>query len=145
MHPEVNDWATLVQITNLLGGADGDAPQDNVSGEIGAPAEKAEPASGDLIPIEDSAASNAKKKARIGNLLGGEERGTVYTSLYASLPGVAPSAAIFGCLGTASMPCATAALFGYAGADLSDDVTCDVGVVLGELWRCCVGHNLPCH
>jgi hypothetical protein len=57
-----------VSITNLPGGADTDAIHDNVSGEIVLITEKATPVSGDLLLIEDSAASNAKKRLQIGNL-----------------------------------------------------------------------------
>lgn len=53
------------------GGPDADAIHDNVSGEISAVTEKTTPVSGDLLLIEDSAASNAKKKVQIGNLPGG--------------------------------------------------------------------------
>jgi len=47
---------------------DPDAIHDNVSGEINAITEKTVVANDDLILIEDSAASNAKKKAKAGNL-----------------------------------------------------------------------------
>jgi parallel beta-helix repeat protein len=47
---------------------DSDAIHDNVSGEISAITEKTTPVSADLIIIEDSAASNAKKRAQVGNL-----------------------------------------------------------------------------
>lgn len=47
---------------------DDDAVHDNVSGEIAAVTEKASPVSGDLLLIEDSEASNAKKRVQIGNL-----------------------------------------------------------------------------
>lgn len=57
-----------VQVTNLPGGTDADAIHDNVSGEISAITEKTTPVSADLILIEDSAATNAKKKVQIGNL-----------------------------------------------------------------------------
>ena len=62
-----------VQITNLPGGSgtDADALHDNVSGEIAAITEKASPVSGDLIVIEDSEATNAKKRVQVGNLPGG--------------------------------------------------------------------------
>ncbi len=60
-----------VQITNLPGGADADAIHDNVSGEISLITEKVTPVSADLLLIEDSAASNAKKRVQIGNLPGG--------------------------------------------------------------------------
>ncbi len=49
-------------------GIDSTAIHDNVSSEISAITEKATLASGDLVVIEDSAASNAKKKAQIGNV-----------------------------------------------------------------------------
>lgn len=47
---------------------DATAIHDNVSAEISAVTEKASPVSGDLLLIEDSAASNAKKRAQVGNL-----------------------------------------------------------------------------
>lgn len=50
------------------GGTDDDAIHDNVAGEINAIAEKTAPVAADLLIIEDSAASNAKKKVQIGNL-----------------------------------------------------------------------------
>jgi len=60
-----------VQITNLPGGADADAIHDNVAAEINAITEKITPVGDDLLIIEDSAASNAKKKIKITNLPGG--------------------------------------------------------------------------
>lgn len=47
---------------------DADAFHDDVSGEINALTAKGSPVSGDLIVIEDSAASYAKKKVQIGDL-----------------------------------------------------------------------------
>lgn len=52
-------------------GTDAAAIHDNVAGEIAALVEKATPASADLLLIEDSAASNTKKKVQVGNLPGG--------------------------------------------------------------------------
>lgn len=60
-----------VQITNLPGGADADAIHDNVASEISVVTEKVTPVSGDFILIEDSAASNVKKRIQIGNLPSG--------------------------------------------------------------------------
>jgi len=54
-----------------VGGEDPNAIHDNVSGEINAVTEKATPVSADLVLIEDSAASYAKKKVQVGNLPGG--------------------------------------------------------------------------
>lgn len=54
------------------GGTDPDAIHDNVSGEIAAITAKTIPAIDDLVIIEDSAASNAKKKMTVGSLLAGE-------------------------------------------------------------------------
>jgi hypothetical protein len=62
-----------VQITNLPGGADSDAIHDNVSGEISVITEKVTPVAGDFLLIEDSAASNVKKRVQVGNLPGGSE------------------------------------------------------------------------
>jgi len=49
---------------------DPNAIHDNASAEISAIAEKTTPVSADLILVEDSAASNAKKRVQIGNLAG---------------------------------------------------------------------------
>lgn len=64
---------TMSGTTLNAGGAatDSDAIHDNVDGEINAITEKVTPVAADLILIEDSAASNAKKKVQIGNLPGG--------------------------------------------------------------------------
>lgn len=51
------------------------AIHDNVSGEIAAVTEKATPIGADLILIEDSAASNAKKRATLTNLSKGIDHG----------------------------------------------------------------------
>lgn len=53
------------------GGGDADAIHDNVDGEINAITEKVTPANNDLLLIEDSAASYAKKKVKISNLPAG--------------------------------------------------------------------------
>ena len=53
------------------GGTDENAIHDNVSGEINAIAEKESPDSTDVLIIEDSAASYAKKKVQITNLPAG--------------------------------------------------------------------------
>lgn len=50
---------------------DADAIHDNVAAEINAIAEKVTPVNADLVIIEDSADSNNKKKAQLGNLPGG--------------------------------------------------------------------------
>lgn len=65
---KVFDGTTQVEIG---GTSDTDAIHDNVSGEIAAVAEKVSPVSADLVLIEDSAASNAKKRVQVGNLPGG--------------------------------------------------------------------------
>ena len=54
-----------------VGGTDEAAIHDDVSGEINAITEKTTPVGADLLLIEDSAASNAKKKVQITNLPGG--------------------------------------------------------------------------
>lgn len=61
------------QITLDFGSAatDGSAIHDNEAGEIAALTEKAAPVAADLLIIEDSEASNAKKKVQVGNLPGG--------------------------------------------------------------------------
>lgn len=60
--------AAVWKDTSASGGADADAIHDNVAAEISAITEKTTPVSADLIVIEDSAASNAKKRVQIGNL-----------------------------------------------------------------------------
>ena len=57
-----------VQIGNLPGGTDAAAIHDDTAGEIAAITEKTTPVAADLFLIEDSAASNAKKRVQIGNL-----------------------------------------------------------------------------
>lgn len=52
-------------------GSDTTAIHDNVASEISAITEKSSPADADLVLIEDSAASNVKKKVQVGNLGGG--------------------------------------------------------------------------
>jgi hypothetical protein len=56
----------------LNGGAGNDvtAIHDNVAAEISAITEKGTPVDADLIIVEDSAASNVKKKVQLGNLSG---------------------------------------------------------------------------
>jgi len=56
-------------------GADSTAIHDNVASEISAITEKVTPVSGDFVIIEDSAASNVKKRVQIGNLPGGDDLG----------------------------------------------------------------------
>jgi hypothetical protein len=61
--------ATLSDLSGLGGGgSDTDAIHDNVSGEIAAISEKTLPVAADLLIIEDSAASNTKKRAQAGKL-----------------------------------------------------------------------------
>lgn len=54
-------------------GADSTAIHDNVSAEISVVTEKTTPISADLVLIEDSAASNAKKRVQVGNLPGSDK------------------------------------------------------------------------
>lgn len=89
---------------------DDDAIHDNVAGEINAITEKVSPVSADLVLIEDSAASYAKKKVQIGNLPGGGS-GAPTSSEYVTtaadgslsnevvIPGLAGSADIAGAAG----------------------------------------------
>lgn len=58
-----------VQITNLPEKVDSTAVHKATSGEISAMTDKAVPIGADLLMIEDSASSNAKKKLQVGNLL----------------------------------------------------------------------------
>src|SRR5690242_4462218 len=52
-------------------GSDTDAIHDNVAGEINAITEKVSPVSDDIVVIEDSAASFAKKKVKLSSLVTG--------------------------------------------------------------------------
>ena len=64
-------WATYWDLMVSGGsGSDTTAIHDNIASEISAISEKASPVSADLLLIEDSAASNAKKKVQVGNLPG---------------------------------------------------------------------------
>lgn len=67
-------------------GTDPDAIHDNVSGEINAITEKVSPVDGDWLLIEDSAASNVKKKIQIGNLPGGSGSGQTYEAAWVVPP-----------------------------------------------------------
>ncbi len=60
-----------VTVANLPGGVDTTAIHKATSAEISAITEKGTPIAADLLLIEDSAASNAKKRVQIGNLPGG--------------------------------------------------------------------------
>lgn len=62
--------AALDTLDDTVTGTDTDAIHDNVSGEISLITEKVTPVSADLLLIEDSAATNAKKRIQIGNLPG---------------------------------------------------------------------------
>ncbi|KPK01861.1 MAG: hypothetical protein AMK71_04115, partial [Nitrospira bacterium SG8_35_4] len=70
-----------VSITNLPGGADSDAIHDNVDGEINAIANKASPVGADILVIEDSEASYAKKKVSITNLPGGADADAIHDNV----------------------------------------------------------------
>jgi hypothetical protein len=65
-------WATP------SGGADNDAIHDNVAAEISAVTEKTAIVSADLVLIEDSEASNAKKRAQVGSLFAVLSPGPVF-------------------------------------------------------------------
>lgn len=67
------------------GGTDSDAIHDNVSGEINAITEKASPVAADLVVIEDSAASYAKKKVQIANLSNASTPNRAYYEYLAAL------------------------------------------------------------
>ncbi|MCP4639455.1 MAG: hypothetical protein GY851_03430 [bacterium] len=60
--------AVRFNIGGVPAGIDPNAIHDNVAGEINAVATKATPLAADLILIEDTAASNAKKKVTVGSL-----------------------------------------------------------------------------
>ena len=62
------DGSSLLSGSQVPDGADGTAIHDNVNSEISALTDKAVPVGGDFLLIEDSAASNAKKRISISNL-----------------------------------------------------------------------------
>ena len=66
-HYDTDDFTTDLAAADL-DGLDGDAIHDNVTGEIAAISAKSTPIDADIILIEDSAASDAKKKATVGSL-----------------------------------------------------------------------------
>lgn len=62
------DGAGNVSVTTDEAGIDSTALHDNAAGEISAITEKTAPVSADMLVIEDSEASNAKKMVQVGNL-----------------------------------------------------------------------------
>jgi len=79
-----------VQVGNLPGGSgtDSDAIHDNVDAEINAIADKASPVGADVLIIEDSAASYAKKKVSITNLPGGADADAIHDNVSAEISAV---------------------------------------------------------
>lgn len=61
-------WLDDTTYVEIGGTSDADAIHDNVSSEISAVTEKTTPVDSDLLLIEDSGASNEKKKVQVGNL-----------------------------------------------------------------------------
>lgn len=72
LHSDGTNWH-MVGSAGGGAGSDTTAIHDNVSAEISAITEKTEPVAADLLLIEDSAASNAKKRVQVGNLPGGAD------------------------------------------------------------------------
>ena len=70
---------------DATGSTDGDAIHDNVASEISAITEKVTPVNADLVIIEDSADSNNKKRAQVGNLPGGGGGGADHNILDGSV------------------------------------------------------------
>ena len=69
-----------VLVSNLPGGTDTTAIHKATAAEISAMTEKTTPVSGDHLVIEDSAASNAKKRVQVGNLPGAPPSTTTATA-----------------------------------------------------------------
>jgi hypothetical protein len=74
------------------GGTDADAIHDNVDGEIVLVTEKVSPVGADLILIEDSAASNAKKRVQITNLPGGADADAIHDNVASEISAIASKA-----------------------------------------------------
>lgn len=66
-----------------LKGRDGNAIHGDESAEISALTEKGTPVNADLVIIEDSAASNAKKKVQVGSLPGSSGTQLIQSMCYA--------------------------------------------------------------
>ena len=80
----VGQWTTLTEahISDLTH-TDAVAIHDNVASEISAVTEKVSPVNADLVLIEDSADSNAKKRVQVGNLPGGGGGTTSFARTFA--------------------------------------------------------------
>lgn len=75
---EDSDAKKKAQLVNLPTGSDADAIHDNVAAEISVITEKVTPVNADFALIEDSADSNNKKRAQLGNLPGGGGGGSPF-------------------------------------------------------------------
>lgn len=91
LNSKISD-ATLIDTTDSRlsdSRTDDDAIHDNVSAEINAIAEKTSPVGADVLVIEDSAASFAKKKVQITNLPGGSDADAIHDNVAAEISAVA--------------------------------------------------------
>ena len=70
-------------LDQLAAASDTNAIHDNVDSEISAVTEKVSPVNADLVLIEDSADSNAKKRVQVGNLPGGGGGTTSFARTFA--------------------------------------------------------------
>jgi len=86
----------MVQITNLPTGSDADAIHDNVASEISAIADKASPVGADMLIIEDSEDTNAKKKVTITNLPGGADSDAIHDNVAGEIAAIAEKASPIG-------------------------------------------------
>ena len=73
-------------------GADTDAIHDNVDGEIVLVTEKVSPVGADVLLIEDSAASNAKKRVQITNLPGGSDADAIHDNVASEISAITAKA-----------------------------------------------------
>ena len=80
-----------IQIGNIpVTGTDPNAIHDNTPAEISAVTEKASPVSADLVLIEDSEASNAKKKVQLGNIpVSGTDTNAIHKSTASEITAIA--------------------------------------------------------
>jgi len=84
-----SDAKKRILISSLPGGTDDDAIHDNVDGEISAITQKSTPVGADHLLIEDSAASDAKKRVLISDLPGGTDDDAIHDNVDGEISAIA--------------------------------------------------------